>query len=173
MKRVLVATGVALALCLAFAGGAQAKCSVTCLNHRVTQLTTAVIKDEKKIASLSKTVSQQGQAITAQNQTITAQGTAIAGLTQGAKFVESLAECLFEVPLNQYGEPGTEGYLYENATETFRTTALDVVPEGEKVGAWFLIDGCNTATTASVNAASALAPAANLRTLLQPQRRLP
>jgi uncharacterized Zn-binding protein involved in type VI secretion len=154
MRRVLVATGAALALCLAFAGGAQAKCSVTCLNHKVTQLASAVIKDEKKIASLSKTVSQQGQTIAAQGQTITQQGAAIAGLTQGAKLVASLAECLFEVPLNQYGEPGTEGYLYENATETFQTTALDVVPKGETVGAWFLIDGCNTITTASVKAAA-------------------
>jgi len=81
------------------------------------------------------------------------------------------------VPISQYGEPEEGyGYLYENPSETFRTTALDVPFEGESVGAWFLIDGCNGATTASVHTAKALAPPATGlgALLLQPQvRRFP
>jgi hypothetical protein len=155
MKRALVAMAAVLALSLVFSGAAQAKCNVTCLNHRVRQLSTGLIKAEKTIASLSRTVSQQGQQISALNQTVAAQGAAISKLGQPDEFVTFLEECLFQVPLNQYGEsPGEEGYLYETPAETFRTTALDVVSEGEAVGAWFLINGCNPLETASIKAAA-------------------
>lgn len=151
MRRFLVAVAASLALTasLGFGASAQATCSVTCLNHRVKQLAGGLIKAEKKIASLNQTVSQQ-------TQTIAAQGAAIASMTKAAKFTTALEECLFEVPLNQYGEPGAEeGYLYETQTpspEVFKTTALDVVEKGQAVGAWFLIDGCNPFETASIKA---------------------
>jgi hypothetical protein len=163
MRRVLVALAAVLAMSLCLTAGAQARCGSACLNHRVKQLSTGLIKAERKIASLTQTVSQQGQTIAGQQQ-------AIAGLGQIGKKVDTLFECLFEVPLSQFGEPEEEeGYLYENATETFPTTALDVPFEGESVGAWFLIDGCNSSTTASVQGARALAPrAAGLRARLQP-----
>jgi hypothetical protein len=171
MRKASIALAAALAVSLSLAAGAQASCGSTCLNHRVKQLSSGLIRAEKKIASLTRTVSQQGQTIATQQQ-------AIEGLSPIGKKVESLYKCLFEVPVNEYGEPGEpgegNGYLYENATETFQTTALDVVAfEGESVGAWFLIDGCNTATTASVQSTRALAPrVAGLPTLPQPQRRL-
>jgi uncharacterized coiled-coil protein SlyX len=178
MRRALIALTAVLAISLVFSGGAQAKCSLTCLNHRVRQLSSGLIKAEKTIAALSKTVTQQGQTIAAQNQTIAGQGAALAGLTQAAKFVKSLEACLREVPISEFGEIGGPfGYLFQfeneaEELETEPTTALDVPFEGEFVGAWFLIDRCNTAETASVNAASAIAPrATDPRALPQPQRR--
>jgi hypothetical protein len=167
MRKASIAIAAALTVSLSLAAGAQASCGSTCLNHRVKQLSSGLIRAERKIASLTQTVSQQGQTIATQQQTID-------GLSPIGKKVESLYKCLFEVPVNEYGEPEEgNGYLYENATETFQTTALDVVPLGESVGAWFLIDGCNTATTATVQSAKALVPrVADLQTLPQPQRRL-
>lgn len=165
MKRVLVALAAVLVLSLSTSTGAEAKCSVTCLNHRVAQLSNGLIRAQKTIASLNRTVSQQGQTIATQEQ-------AIANLGQTKEKVDALYECLFEVPVTQFGEPEEEGYLYENATETFTTTALDVPFEGEPVGAWFLIDGCNSIETAGLRSARALAPVANPRTTLLPQRRL-
>ncbi len=164
MRRVLVALAAVLAMSLSLTAGAQARCGSACLNHRVKQLSSGLIRAERKIASLSQTVSQQGQTIATQQQ-------AIAGLGQIGKKVDTLFECLFEVPLSQFGEPEEEeGYLYENATETFPTTALDVPFEGEFVGAWFLIDGCNSSITASVQGARALAPrASGLSARLQPR----
>jgi uncharacterized coiled-coil protein SlyX len=155
MRRVLLTTAAILALGTAFAGTAQARCGVSCLNRKVKQLSSALIKNEKTIASLSKTVAQQGQTIAAQTQTINQQSAAINALAGAAKFATLLEKCLFEVPLNRYGDPAAdEGYLYETLTETFKTTALDVVEEGEGVGAWFLIDGCNPLETASIKAAA-------------------
>jgi uncharacterized coiled-coil protein SlyX len=150
-----VALGAALVLSLAMSGGAQARCSATCLNRKVRQLSSGLIKAEKTIAALSKTVAQQGQQISVLNQTVAAQGATVNGLAGAAKFATFLEQCLFQVPLDQYGEsPGEEGYLYETPAETFRRTALDVVPEGGEVGAWFVINGCNPVETASIKAAS-------------------
>jgi len=163
MRRVLVVLPAILALTtsLGFAPGAQAKCSVTCLNHRVKQLSSGLIKAEKTIASLSKTVAQQGQAIAAQNQTIAAQGATIAGLTQATKFVKFLEECLFEAPLTQYGDPaGTFGYHFNTGTEELETSALDVTVEGDPIDAWFVFDACNPQTTLSLNGASGIFPQA-------------
>lgn len=168
MRRALLALVAALALSLGLGASAQATCSVTCLNHRVKQLSSGLIRAQRTISSLKRTVSQQGQTIAAQQQ-------AIGSLGETGKKVDTLYECLFEIPITEYGVPEEEeGYLYEAATETFPTTALDVPFEGEPVGAWFLIDGCNPEETAVVNAraARALAPARDLRTLMQPQRRL-
>jgi uncharacterized coiled-coil protein SlyX len=165
MRRIVVALTALLVLSLGFGPEAEAKCSVSCLNHRVMQLSNGLTRAEKKIASLKQTVSQQGQTISSQQQ-------ALAALGEVGKKVDALYACLFEVPVTQFGAPEDEGYLYENATETFKTTALDVPYEGEPISFWTLIDGCNTTATAGVDARSALAPTANLRTLLQPQRRL-
>jgi hypothetical protein len=171
MRRALLALAAVLALSLSLGLGAsaQATCSVTCLNHRVRQLSSGLIRAQRTISSLKRTVSQQGETIAAQQQ-------AISGLGETGKKVDTLYACLFEVPITEYGVPEEEeGYLYENATETFPTTALDVPFEGEPVGAWFLIDGCNPEETAGIGTAEAtraLAPATDLRTLMQPQRRL-
>jgi hypothetical protein len=172
MRRVFVALTALLVLGLGFGPEAGAKCSVSCLNHRVMQLSNGLTRAEKKIASLKQTVSQQGQAIASQQQ-------ALAALGQVGMKVDALYECLFEVPVTQFGEPGGPfGYLFqfENEAEELETepiSALDVPYEGEPVGAWFLIDGCNSSGTAGLKAARALAPTApNLGTLLQPQRRL-
>lgn len=156
MRRVLVAMTAILALSLAFAGGAEAKCGVSCLNRKVKQLSSGLIKAEKTIASLSKTVAQQSQQISALNQTVSVQGATLNGLAGATKFVRLLEECLFEVPLNRYGDPASEeGYLYQIAPEpAFRTTAMDLVEEGEAVGAWFIIDGCNPFETARIRAAA-------------------
>lgn len=169
MKRALLALVAILVLSLGLGASAQARCGVTCLNHRVRQLSNGLIRAQRTISSLKQTVGQQGETIAAQQQ-------AIGGLGETGKKVDALYECLFEVPISRYGVPEEEeGYLYENATETFPTTALDVAFEGDFVGAWFLIDGCNpfeTARLKAARAARALAPATDLRELPQPQRRL-
>lgn len=170
MRRALLALVAVLVLSGGFSTSAQATCSVTCLNHRVRQLGNGLIRAQRTISSLKQTVGQQGQTIAAQQQ-------ALGGLSETGKKVDTLYECLFEVPITEYGVPEEEeGYLYETLTETFPTTALDVPFEGEFVGAWFLIDGCNfeeTAVVGTAKATRALAPATDLRTLMQPQRRLP
>jgi uncharacterized coiled-coil protein SlyX len=174
MRRVLVALTAAVVLCLSFGDGAQARCGVACLNHRVAQLSNGLTRAEKKISSLSRTVSQQEQTIAGQQQALGALGVV-------GKKVDALYECLFEVPVTQFGEPGSPfGYLFqfENESkelETEPTSAIDVPYEGEPVGAWFLIDGCNSVETAGVKAAGALAPPApDLPALRRPQvRRLP
>jgi hypothetical protein len=53
------------------------------------------------------------------------------------------------VPLSQYGDPaGSAGYEFNDGTNpTFFTTALDVTAEGDTVGAWFIVDACEAATT--------------------------
>src|SRR5215472_15447213 len=113
MRRVLVALAAVLAMSLSLTAGAQARCSSTCLNNRVRQLSSGLIRAEKKIASLTQTVNQQGQTIATQQQ-------AIEGLGSVGKKVETLSKCLFELPISEYGEPEEgEGYLYENSTETF------------------------------------------------------
>jgi len=169
MRRALLALVAVLALSLGLGASAQATCSITCLNHRVRQLSSGLIRAQRTISSLKRTVSQQGQTIAAQQQ-------AINGLGETGKKVDTLYACLFEVPISQYGVPeDEEGYVYETPTEEFPVTALDVTEEGDFVGAWFFIDGCNPEETAGIGTAKmarALAPAANLRTLLQPQRHL-
>ena len=172
MRRIVVALTAVLVLGLGFGSQAEAKCSVSCLNHRVMQLSNGLTRAQKAIASLKQTVSQQGQKIAAQEQ-------ALAPLGQVGKEVDALYECLFEVPVTQFGEPGGPfGYIFQfeneaEELETEPTSAIDVPYEGEPVGAWFLIDGCNTTETAGVKAVRALVPPApNLGALLQPQRRL-
>lgn len=164
MRRVLVATAVALTLTtsLGFAAGAQAKCSVTCLNRKVKQLSSALIKAEKAIVSLSKTVTQQGQAIAAQNQQIAAQGAAIASLDPATKFVKALETCLFEAPFTQYGDPeGSFGYLFkeEGGTE-IETSALDITAEGDPIDAWFILDACNGQEVLSLGGGGGVFPRA-------------
>lgn len=152
MRRALVALAAVLVVSLGAGASAQAKCGVTCLNHRVGQLSNGLIRADKKIATLSKVVAQQEQTI--------------AGLGPIGKKVDALYECLREVPISEYGEPGGPfGYIFQfenelNELETEPTSALDVPFKGEFVGAWFLIDGCNTAETAAVKSARALLPPA-------------
>jgi hypothetical protein len=62
---------------------------------------------------------------------------------------QALFNCEEIVPLSQYGDPaGSAGYEFNDGTNpTFFTTALDVTAEGDTVGAWFIVDACETATT--------------------------
>jgi hypothetical protein len=171
MKKLLVASLAALALALAFSSGAEAKCNVTCLGHRVNSLTTALIKAQKTIAAQGKTISAlsgkvaaQEQKVNSQGQAISSQGGAINSQGQAIGKVNSTLGCLVEAPLTQYGEPeGPFGYLFEfeneGTPETFPTTALDVTYPEDFVGGWALFDGCNAAETPSEAAAGAVAPA--------------
>ena len=58
--------------------------------------------------------------------------------------------CVDEVPLSQYGDfEGTFGYEFSNdGVSTIFTSALDVTTSGDDVGAWFIIDACNTTNPA-------------------------
>ena len=174
MKKLLVASLAALSLILVFSPGAEAKCNVSCLGHRVNGLTTALIKAQKTIAAQGKTISAlsgkvaaQEQKIAAQSQAISSQGGVINAQGQAIGRVNSSLDCLFEAPLTEYGEPeGPFGYLFqfeeEGTTETFPTTALDVTYPGDFVGGWALFDGCNSAETASAATHGAVAPVARL-----------
>jgi len=171
MKKLLVASLATLVLALVLSSGAEAKCNVTCLGHRVNGLTTALIKAQKTIAAQGKTISALSSKVTAQEQKITGQGQAISGQSgainaqaQAIGKVNSTLGCLFEAPLTQYGEPGGPfGYLFqfenEGTLENFPTTALDVTEPSDFVGGWALFDGCNTAETPSAAAGGAVAPA--------------
>ncbi len=175
MKKVLVVSVAALVLAMAFAGTAEAKCGVGCLNRKVKKLSSGLAKAQQTITSQSKTIAQQGQAIASLSQTVSSQGSAIAGQEQAVAKATSQLGCIAEVPVSEYGEPGgAYGYVWDTGTETFDTTALDVPYPGEGVGAWFLIDKCNGAKTATVSGAgSAFAQQGGLRNLLQPQVRQP
>jgi hypothetical protein len=58
--------------------------------------------------------------------------------------------CEADLPLSQYGDSaGTFGYEFSNdGVSTIFTTALDVTTSGDDVGAWFIIDTCNTTNPA-------------------------
>lgn len=171
MKKLLVASLAALALALVFSSGAQAKCNVACLGHRVNTLTTTLIKARKTIAAqgkaitaLSSKVAAQEQKISGQGQAISSQGAVINSQGKAIGKVNSTLGCLFEAPLTEYGEPeGPAGYLFEfedeGTLETIPTTALDVTYPEDFVGGWALFDGCNTAETPSAAGSNAVAPA--------------
>lgn len=168
MKKALMVSVALLVLVLAFAGSADARCGVGCLNHKVKKLTTSLKQAEQAITAQNEVISQQSQAITAAN----------AGQAKTAKEMHSLVDCLAEVPLTQYGQPdGPLGYVVKYEDEGIEkdgvTTALDVTYSGDGVGAWALIDSCNTTDAVSASSRTALAPTVDLRSLLQPQLRLP
>jgi hypothetical protein len=186
MKKPLVVSLAALALTLVFSTGAEAKCNVKCLTHRVTGLTSALIKAQKTIdaqgqaiAELNRKAAAQEQKIAGQGQAISSQGGAIGAQAQAIKQVNSTLGCLFEVPLTEYGEPeGPFGYIFqfENGAEeleTFPTTALDVTYPEDFVSGWALFDGCNTTEIVSAASRGAVAPAGDLHTQVRAQTPLP
>jgi hypothetical protein len=172
MKKLLAASLATLALTLAFSAGAEAKCNVTCLGHRVNSLSTALTKAQKKIAS-------QGKAIATLSQQVSVQEQAISGQASAVKKTTAALACIFEVPLTEYGEPeGPFGYIfqYENEAEeleTFPTTALDATYPGDFVSGWGLFDGCNKSEVAATTSLGALAPSGELRGNPQGASRLP
>ncbi len=171
MKKLLSASLTALVLCLAFSAGAEAKCNLTCLNHRVNSLSTALTKAQKKIATQGKTIADLSQKVSAQGQTVSGQGSAI-------NKVNSALDCLFEAPLTEYGEPeGPFGYIFqyedEEELQTIPTTALDVTYPEDFVSGWALFDGCNTSEIASAASRRAVAPSGELRERPRTQARLP
>lgn len=182
MKKLLVASLAALVLALVFSSGAEAKCNVTCLGHRVNGLTTALIKAQRTIAAQGKTISAlsskvaaQEQKVSGQSQAISSQGGAINAQAQTIKQVTSSLDCLFEAPLTQYGEPeGPFGYIFQfeneaEELEAFPTTGLDVTYQEDFVSGWALFDGCNQAEVASVSSRGAIAPPKTLRTQVRAQ----
>jgi hypothetical protein len=178
MKKLLVASLAALVLTLTLSAGAEAKCDVTCLGHRVKALATALTKAQKTIAtqgqtinSLSQKISAQEQKTTSQGQSISSQGSAISAQGQAIEQANSILGCLFDAPITEYGDPeGSEGFIYDTGTETFDTSALNLTFEGDPVTFWTVFDACNTAETASVQASSgALPPVTNLPSLPQPE----
>jgi uncharacterized coiled-coil protein SlyX len=172
MKKLLAASLAALALTLAFSAGAEAKCNVTCLNHRVNSLGTALIKAQKKIAAQDQTIAGLSQQVSGQSQALSGQQSAV-------KKVSSALECMFEAPLTDYGEPeGPFGYIFqyedeEEELQTFPTTALDVTYLGDPISGWALFDGCNTSKVASAAAARSIAPSGELGGHPRTQARLP
>lgn len=172
MKKLLVVSVASLVLVLAFSGSAEAKCKLGCLSGKIKGLGRSLAKAEQTVAALSQTVAQQGQ-------TIAAQSTVINEQTQAFKQVRATFSCLADVPVTEFGDPlGEFGYVFrfENeakAEEEVETSALDVPFQGEEVDAWFVIDRCNTAETASAQAAGALSALADPHSLLQPLARRP
>jgi tagatose-1,6-bisphosphate aldolase non-catalytic subunit AgaZ/GatZ len=165
MKKTLMVTAALLVLVLASAGSADAKCGVGCLNHKLSKLSKSLKKAEEAITAQSQTIAQQSQAL----------AMATGAQAQTGKEVKALYTCFGEVPLAEYGEPKEKiGYLFETKPGTVeQTTALDVPFEGEEVGAWFIADLCNTAETASAQAAHSVFPTAGGLSGLLSQTRLP
>lgn len=62
---------------------------------------------------------------------------------------QAILNCEAIIPLTQYGDPeGTFGYQFNDGVNPiFSTSALDVTADGDTVGAWFVIDTCETSTT--------------------------
>ena len=59
-----------------------------------------------------------------------------------------LTNCLSDFPVTEYGD-STNGYVYSGVTGPFNTDALSVTVPGDAVGAWVLVDECNTQVTAA------------------------
>jgi hypothetical protein len=131
------------------AAPATAAChKVACVNGRVASLQGQV-----------KTLKQQlGGVVNKLNSALTA-------LNADTNALTSLKSCLRELPVTVYGAPqGTFGYVYNDGTKTFQTTALDATFQGDSVSAWILDDACNPATTAAADGArGVLAPPAPWR----------
>jgi hypothetical protein len=161
VKVVLVIAGATFLL----AGSADAKCNTTCLGHKITSLQHNVnqLTGELKTLSgtlngLAGTVSGQGTTLNGLTGTVSGQGATLNSLsgnvnslagtvaTQGKKLA-----CFTEVPVTQYGDPsGRFGYSFTSDGVTFfNTTALDLTAPGDTVGAWALVDSCDTTTTAT------------------------
>jgi hypothetical protein len=172
MKKLLSVSLVALALALVFSAGAEARCNITCLNHRVNSLSGALTKAQKKIAAQDQTIAGLSQQVNAQGQAISGQGSAV-------KRASSALDCLFEVPFTEYGEPeGPFGYIFqyedeEEELQTFPTTALDVTYPEDFVSGWALFDGCNTSEFAATASSRAIAPSGELPEHSPVQARLP
>jgi hypothetical protein len=66
------------------------------------------------------------------------------------RFTNAFLNCEADIPLRQYGDSaGTFGYEFSNdEVSTIFTTALDVTASGDDVGAWFIINTCNTTNPA-------------------------
>ena len=73
-------------------------------------------------------------------------------VTADTRFIGSLANCLSEIPVTQYGNPnGTYGYMYNPGASVgpaYDTTALDITNHGTPVSAWLMYDKCNHTSAA-------------------------
>jgi len=137
MKKALMVTAALLVLVLAFAGSADAKCGVGCLNHKLSKLSKSLKKAEEAIAAQSQTIAQQSQALAAAN----------GAQAQTAKEVKTLYSCLNEVPMLELGDPGGSfGYVFrfeeKGTPQEVETSAVDFAFPGDPVDAWVLSDSC-------------------------------
>ena len=124
MKRTIITllATAAGALAIAAPAGATANChGWQCVNRQLT--------------TLQAQVKAADQVVLADNQAL-----------------ESLATCIKELPVSDYGGNGSGGYVFDNtgAGTYIETSALDVTQSGDPVGAWFMVDACNSQQTASI-----------------------
>jgi hypothetical protein len=144
VKRVVLLIGIVSGLAVV-PTTAQAKCGLGCLASRISSLQSQVGSMQGQVSSLNGQVSSlSGQVSSLQGQ-----------LAAADRTLGTITNCLAETPVTQYGDPsGTFGYVFSNdGFSSFFTSALDGTAPGHHVGAWFLVDSCNTRTTAVAHTA--------------------
>lgn len=176
---------------LLFASSAQARCNTSCLNHKIAALQTKVTQLTRTVKTENAALSTLSGRLTSLSGTVAGQGGSLSGLsgslnglsgkvdslsgslTSLSGKVDSLSgtvtsagqllACIGEVPVTEYGDPaGSFGYSYFDGMTSFDTTALDITAPGDPVGAWSVIDSCNTTPTASPAARGILGPEAHI-----------
>ena len=173
MRRVLVALAAVLAMSLSLTAGAQAKMRL----HLPKQQGQAAQQRTDQSRKKDRLVEQDSSPTRADDRSPAAndQRARSDAAKKSKRSPNASSRCRSASTANR--KQGTAISPVENECEeleTFQTTALDVPFKGEFVGAWFLIDGCNTARTASVQGVKALAPrATDPRTPLLQRRLFP
>lgn len=138
------------------------RCHLACVAHKVTDLKRLTLSLQTQLEEDEERIDQQGAAISALRERNVALEATGASLTSAysslAQRFNGLTGCLGEIPLTRYGQPeGPSGYLFQVrgplGLELLPTTALDISYDNSPVGAWTLVDVCNTSR---VQAASSL-----------------
>lgn len=160
MKRSLIAVALASAFAFVAAGPASASCKkISCVNGKISTLTS---KDNTLRSEVS-TLTSEDNTLTSEVNTLTSEvNTLTPEVSNDHTVVGDFTSCFEELPITQYGDPaGTFGYEFSNDGATnFYTTALDATASGDAIGAWFLVDACNSQTTASTAHVAGRAPLA-------------
>lgn len=117
---------VVVAAFLALCAGAQATCGVSCLNHKIKSLTTALHKAERLISYNAAVYN---------------------------RFVNCVGESALTQYGDESGN--TFGYVYDRGTGggTFDTGAIAPTQVGTPVNEWGLYDKCNTSSSPSLRRA--------------------
>ena len=117
-----LAGALAVVACLALCASAQASCGVSCLNHKVKSLTTALHKAEALINYNAAVYNH---------------------------FVNCVGESALTMYGDPNGH--TFGYVYNSGgTTTFDTGAIAPTESGTPVAEWGLYDKCNTSSSPSL-----------------------